>query len=60
MASYELKRILGLRSAVIIKLGAIIGAGIFVIIGIAAGNKCALWANLLFLCKNAQVIRNRC
>ena len=38
MASYELKRILGLRSAVIINLGAIIGAGIFVIIGIAAGK----------------------
>ena len=37
MASYGLKRILGLRSAVIINLGAIIGAGIFVIIGIAAG-----------------------
>jgi APA family basic amino acid/polyamine antiporter len=38
MASYGLKRILGLRSAVIINLGAIIGAGIFVIIGIAAGK----------------------
>ena len=38
MASYGLKRVLGLRSAVIINLGAIIGAGIFVIIGIAAGK----------------------
>jgi APA family basic amino acid/polyamine antiporter len=38
MAAYQLKRILGLRSAVIINLGAIIGAGIFVIIGIAAGK----------------------
>ncbi|WP_337860847.1 APC family permease [Ferroplasma sp.] len=38
MASYGLRRILGLRSAIIINLGAIIGAGIFVIIGIAAGR----------------------
>ena len=38
METYGLKRILGLRSAIIINLGAIIGAGIFVIIGIAAGK----------------------
>ncbi|MEM0139081.1 MAG: amino acid permease [Ferroplasma sp.] len=36
--TYKLKRILGLKEAIIINLGAIIGAGIFVIIGIAAGR----------------------
>ncbi len=38
MKNYQLKRILGLKESVIINLGAIIGAGIFVIIGIAAGK----------------------
>ena len=42
MDTYGLKRILGLRSAIIINLGAIIGAGIFVIIGIDAGTEDAL------------------
>ncbi len=36
--NYQLKRVLGLKESVIINLGAIIGAGIFVIIGIAAGK----------------------
>ncbi len=38
MKNYQLKRVLGLRESIIINLGAIIGAGIFVIIGIAAGK----------------------
>ena len=36
--SYTLKRVLGLKESVIINLGAIIGAGIFVIIGLAAAK----------------------
>ncbi len=35
---YTLNKVLGLRDAVIINLGAIIGAGIFVIIGLAIGR----------------------
>ena len=37
MAEAKLQRVLGLKDAVAVGLGAIIGAGIFVVTGVAAG-----------------------